>query len=631
MSLKIKALLFLLSIISISATSFSSNIDINPNPQQEIKVNKISETARLSSLTAWLKQEGNPVGSKDAITIGLITDTFNPRPQQLAYIEILAEEGFPFKLVSLKELASLSTDEIIGRFWALIFPEGLDLTNLAYIRKKLKNWIESRGGKILVIFDGSEQGEAGELIALAGLKFINHDGRPVVFAAPWIIPPASPLMRVIDPGVVNQNQIQVPGYSPYQSPHLYIETASEGVQLLATTISPQGKIIPLITAYTYPGNGAAFFINSPLGYLKATSNDDFLLRTILKYFLIDLARVPRLISAPRGIGGLVLNLHICAKPSLRFTKELLDSHAFTPDLPMSVCASAGPDNLIKGDRQGVDAAGKGKSILKKLEKYGSLGAHGGWNHAYWGLFFDKIPENEKQQLIDQNIATIAQISAKPVTEYAAPNGRHSPQINDYLARWGIEATAFPAAFNSPPTRAWFNERPDLRFWHFGYTSTRYGNCPENMLSAGCQPPQIVQAIREEVIDTAIKRREIRLFYTHADSLSRHPEIWEGIKNYLLEQKKAGRLTVRTMSDYASFLNRHQAVTFVFRRMDKGYELEATSPLSLRELTFALPIKENEYSIEADRNTWEFSQEKTWVYATIVKDVHQIKLRLRDGR
>lgn len=126
------------------------------------------------------------------------------------------------------------------------------------------------------------------------------------------------------------------------------------------------------------------FVNSPIGRLKAEANDDFAARVPVKFFLIEIARVPRLIAAPLGEGGLVLNLHICARQSVGLVRKLLEARLFHTDLPLTISVTAGPDQLFPGDRLGADAAGRGRRVLEDLARYGSLGSQGGWMHGLWG-------------------------------------------------------------------------------------------------------------------------------------------------------------------------------------------------------------------------------------------------------
>lgn len=579
-------------------------------------------------------------GVSEGRAVGIVTDGLSLDGETITvYRELLSEEGFPYRLVNLSLLKSLSAAELEEKFWVLVFPEGSLLPPNPAFCQAFKEWVQDKNGKILLIYNGGsissslplpketpKQGANSFLLALAGLGR-KPKAPSLSFAGFWFVPSTSVLNAAYDPGVLDQGKLRVPGYPPAQSEHLYLNKKTPDVQELAFTHTSGKEEIPLVTLRYFPRGGAVFFVNARLGYLKAFANDDFLARVPLKFFLIDVARVPRLVATPLGSGGLVLNLHLCARRSIKYAKELRARGLFSTELPLTISVTAGPDILVPGDRLGVDATGRSKVFLQELAHYGSLGSQGGWRHTQWGLFFEYLSEAERQRLIRYNWKAMSKISPQPVLEYAAPNGRHSRSINNYLAELGYRAEAFPAAFNSPPTRPWFTGQLDHRLWLFGYSGTKFGTCPEDMLKAGRTPAQIVEDVKGEIIDQAIKRREIRLFYTHPDSLARYPEIGTYLKHYLFGKKAAGLLTVRTMGQYASFLDRHQAARFAVYPLKRSLRLEVSSPLSLEELTFALPFENSHFVARGQGATWVLKRDGPWLYATILNESKAASLTL----
>lgn len=535
--------------------------------------------------------------SPQGVFVGLVADpSLRSQPGFLAYLQVLQEEGFPYRLLTPTDLSASKLDpncealilaeEGIGDFSA-ITPPALS---------HLDQWVR-QGGQLLVV-GGTKIAEAKELLALCGLKATSS----APFLGPWIIPAASPLRSQFDFGLYHGDRLRTVGYPDDQTYHLHLAAiASSPPQVLAWTEAPSTPIITLRTYAAASGHapiplpGATMLVNAPLGTLKATANSDYLIRVPLKFFLIHVARLPHLVAAPGGVGGLVLNFHICTWSSVRALKKLVSQRALDAarGLPLTISVTAGPDSLLVGDHLGVDVRGRGRPYLQKLAAYGSLGCQGGWMHSLWGLFLSKLSPPVKQKLIDLNFATMEGLRQGPVTEYAAPYGAHDAEVNDYLASWGVKGAAFPAAFNSPPTHCWSNGRLESRFWLFPYTSTQDGSCPENMLDAGRRPDEIAGAIRS-IAAIAQDRQEIRLFYFHALSWAGHPEIWSHTFPYIKQLAATQKLTVRTMADYADFLNRMQKVQFSMQRTPwesgaTGYRIIAQSPASLREQTLALPL------------------------------------------
>lgn len=549
------------------------------------------------------------------MAVGLLAAGLDPDgPTVQVYRELLSEEGFPYRLVTLAEIGTTSPVRLKEELLALILPEGASAIEGPAV-EHVGQWVEDYGGKLMFVYDGgwrAGQRQGNPLLQLAGLDTTREP-----FVGPWILPSNSPLRSSFDPGLLVGDCLQVPGYPPVQSYHYPVTIQEATVEELAFTRGPAATgYVPVITLRRFGGGGAVVFVNAPVGRQKIAVNDDFLIRVPLKFFLIEVARVPRLVAAPRGEGGIVLNLHVCARRSVVLLRKLLAAHLFTTQLPLTVSVTAGPDQLLFGDRLGADALGRGRAVLAALAKYGSLGSQGGWMHGLWGYFFSYLPEGQREKLVSKNWQVMSALKGRPVTEYAAPNGRHDQRVNDYLAALRVRGEAFPAAFNSPPTHPWFSGRMDTRLWLFGYTSTADGSCPENMLARGMAPGEVAREIREQVIDQAIRRREIRLFYFHPDSLAKYPQILRELNAYLLKEKEAGRLTVRTMEEYCDFLDRHQQVRFTLQREGQGLLVEAWTPLDLREMTFAFPLNARARPRPL-RGEWRFRVEGEWLLATVV--------------
>lgn len=544
-------------------------------------------------------------------------------PVATAYRELLSEEGVPYRMVRAQELLRLSPEGLARTFWALIVPEGARPPLPPALAERLARWVQGRHGYLLLVYDGGLGAGAQPLDDLLGVRRVGR-----VVRGPWLLPASSPLTQAFDPALRDGGLLHMPGYPPLISEHLAVGWTARDVEVLASTPVISSHEVPVFTLRRYPGGGAVAWLNAPAGGHKVRANDDAPFRVPLRFFLVDVARVPRLVAAPYGIGGLVLNLHLCSRLSLRYARRLAAVGLFTPELPMSFSLAAGPDFLFPGDHLGVDVRGRDAPFLYRLAAYGSLGAQGGWRHGEWGYLFDRLSPEEKWRLIWWNWAAVSQLARRSAVEYAAPNGRHDRLVHRYLAALGYRAVAFPAAFNSPPTRAWFDGVPGGNLWLFGYSATRYGLSPEEMVSRGRPPGAIADDIRDEVIRQAVARREIRLVYLHPDVASRHPDLLRKLADTLREERRKGHITVMTMRDYAEFLDRHQAAQLAVWSEPDGLRAELSSRLSLRALSLALPVPGGVASVETWGARWQVRREGDWLYATVLDDAFAASLRVR---
>jgi hypothetical protein len=68
-------------------------------------------------------------------------------------------------------------------------------------------------------------------------------------------------------------------------------------------------------------SGSVFFVNLPLGYLKANT-DGLPMHAFLKYFAQHVLALPYLASVPDGVGGLVLNWHVDSNAAIKPLQQM---------------------------------------------------------------------------------------------------------------------------------------------------------------------------------------------------------------------------------------------------------------------------------------------------------------------
>ncbi len=570
-------------------------------------------------------------GSRDeAVTLGV-------------YRQMLEEEGFPYEQVEASALANDTPQTLKKQFAALILPEDVNRNLTAEQGRLVERYVTEAGGKALIAYDAGTLDQDGKtrsewlFSSVTGVKNLYHrssglDGVPPNsgrYLGPWVIPITSPLRRYYEDGVLSGNTAKIHALPVVQENHYQLE----GVDSTPLAYGQEGAPGPeaaIMTSKGYPTGGWAVYINGRPGSLKARGNNDFMMRAPLNYFLMDVARMPRLVASPNGKGGLVLSIHICSGVYFKDLDRIFKKEMLSTEVPFSFSVTAGPDSDQPGDGKGFDAANpkKGLPYLAKFEQYGSVGAQGGWIHNYWAYHFSELSKDTKKKYIDDNFQVLGKLTGVPVTEYAAPGGIHSVDVNNFMAANGVQGASIPTAFCSPPTRGWFDGKKEDRFWLFGYTGTQYGMAFENMLAGGRQPKDIENDLRS-IVDTVVDRREIRLFYSHPISIATHPDMWKAVQDYVLDKVHSGSLSVRTVTQFADFLDRHQKARFSIERFQDGYRIRAESTVSMREMTFAVPIAPD--TRVKDSQGFPVEEKDGWVYVTIDQDLVQADIRLTLGK
>lgn len=570
-------------------------------------------------------------GPAQPLRVGLVCSAEKEAAREIkVYAQILREMGIPVDIINPEELLRWGPEQIARYFTSLIIPEQEATGPLPpEAREKLAEVIPSTN--CIIVYDMI-------LKFPADITGVSVSPPIAPFVGPWIIPNGSELQPAFDQALLTGDRLKYPEYPPVATWHLPA-AAKKGVETLAVTqietgyqvvaqsgASPEKKFYPLITRYTSPAGKKVIFINSPLAYLKYNANDDAVVKNVLRHFLISNFRSPYIIPAPQGIGGFVFNLHLCAQRPLLQAAYMYSRRKFSPEIPMSISVTAGPDRLSPGDGQGVDALGRGKDTLRELASFGSISSHGGWRHDYWGFKFNSIPPQEKTELLKLNFDALQELTGQPVIGYAAPAGQHSPEVHRYLVGLGVRCMVYPAAFNSPPTHPWVAGALDGETWLFPYSATRFGTCMENAMLSRVPPLEMQREI-QKIIDTAAERREIRLFYSHPAALVAYPDVWDHILAYLKQKKNNGSLTVRPMEEYVEFLDRHEKTELkVYRRLH-GYSVFLSNPVSLQDIAVALPVDNEEPSVKPVRGVT-VRKCPGWIIAVVNTPAKKIHLTVR---
>ncbi|NPV71509.1 MAG: hypothetical protein HPY55_12825 [Firmicutes bacterium] len=564
-------------------------------------------------------------------------------PGVQAASQLLSEEGYAVRVLAEEAVRSAGGPALASEYAAIIIPEG---TPCGAVSGVLVDYAAA-GGSILAAHD-PPPGLWRVLGIRPGPARVHEvAGEPLPPAAPftgrWIIPAGSELAPEFDRSIIQRGAVQAYGYPPVEDEHASVSVAGDAATVLATTrpVASQpppcsGQVLaqaPLVTECPTTGGGVALYVNARLFAHKWRSNNDFICRPVIRYFLGRKVRAPRIIPAPGGVSGLVLNMHVCSGAYSPDLGRLLARGAFPRSMPLSSHITAGPDCNRHGDGLGVNAsdARGGRPYVRALARLGSVGAHGGWMHNYWAFNFARMAPGEKRRFIELNVSGLRSLVGE-VVEYSAPAGAHDETVNDALALLGFKATAFPSAPCSPPTRVWFSGRADTRFWHFPYTGTAYGLCFENMTAA--RTPRQIALDMADLLGEIESRRQVRLFYFHPGVIAREPAMWERVTGRIQEAISSGRLTCRTMNAYVRFLDKHESARLTVEPLPgsgAGRLFTVRAPQGVDELCVAVYCGDSGEKVEDGQGSaagWSAEYSGGWVYVRLKGESSEAKFIVR---
>jgi peptidoglycan/xylan/chitin deacetylase (PgdA/CDA1 family) len=537
-------------------------------------------------------------GTGGRVEVGVVYDPKTPAAQSFirdAYESVLTEEGIPHLWVSAGDILLRSGAETARRFAALVFPDGLAQQLPTGVLDRTREYLEA-GGNIAVVYDpGTREASgafrSGGLLAdLIGVQYLRYATlREASYRRGSVrFTDAGAAVRWHIPAGKLQEGKLLTGYAygGLVYPMAAAEIIQSGVETFATD---QGEPVLSLRRYS---RGQALWVNLPLGYLKAYS-DDFLLRQVLRTFLHDIVEVPHLVPSPGGVGGLVINWHLDSRVEMDGIPSLLRFGLVRPDLRADFHVTAGPDRDHPGDNLGFDACGRGEALLRQLIPYGGFGSHGGWAHNWFseGLLQNRFSPSEIEDLIRRNNDCLARVVGGPILAYAAPRGVHpQPVATHALERLGMVAYYYTGDSGSSPNRTFFDGKMvSQKVWAFPVTPNgRYASVAE-MVEAGLTEVDI-DAWLEGLLDFIVAERSIRLMYSHGydmlEPISRAP--FERFVARAAGLQARGLLTVDTMVAFAEFLDRFLRTEYSFARVDGQLVVSLANPSGVQGIAFAVP-------------------------------------------
>ncbi|MCI4458149.1 MAG: hypothetical protein JHC21_00820, partial [Thermocrinis sp.] len=348
-----------------------------------------------------------------------------------AFKSVLEEEGVPYRLVDVNTLLSVNPKQLSKYKPAIIIPDG----TLQYIHPNTVKWFEdylSYDRNLLISQDAGIKNYAGAYLKSAvfspflGINYILYDRlREDSFSEGYV--------KVVDknleitPGKIDKEQRLVTGYMYGGLTYPYVKTEDigfDGKTVAFVVDKKDGREYKALVWKKY-GKGYIFYSSLPLGYLKAYS-DDMVLRSVLRYFLFDLVKIPHLVNTPKGKGGLIVNWHIDANLEWKSIPVMLEKGYIRKGIKYSFHITAGDFRDKPGDNLGFDACGKGRKYVEMIMPYGTIGSHGGWTHNWFsnGILEKRFSERDIEEYIEKNNQCLESITGYKIREYSAPNGVH---------------------------------------------------------------------------------------------------------------------------------------------------------------------------------------------------------------
>ncbi|MBI5042514.1 MAG: hypothetical protein HZC10_01490, partial [Nitrospirae bacterium] len=350
-----------------------------------------------------------------------------------AYESLFEEEGVPYEKMSSTVLISLKVDEIVKSRPVIIFPDNVAQILLYDTKLWIKDYLQ-KGGNVAVIYDAGVKDKRGRYLKEAGLSDIvgvNY----ILYSK--LLEDSYTIGNIKFKDSHNLDYFQFPigkfedglllsGYSYGVLEYPIARNEIKGIQnkksIYAYAVAADGKQYPAIVL-TDHGKGKALYVNMPLGYLKGQS-DDLPMRAILRTFLFKVAKIPHLLNAPYGKGGLIVNWHIDSNADMEGTVFMLKNGYYRKDIEYSIHITAGDFKDRPGDNLGFDACGKGRALVQSLTNYGVIGSHGGWAHDWFAnnLEANRLTKNDMIKYVNKNNICLENIIKKKVIEYSAPKG-----------------------------------------------------------------------------------------------------------------------------------------------------------------------------------------------------------------
>jgi hypothetical protein len=540
-----------------------------------------------------------------------------------AYTESFRENGIPFDWIASTDISLFGYAALHRMYDAIVYPDGINKRVPEEAVRELNRYADE-GGMVAILADAGTRTNTGTyrpgslFAAVSGVDAMVYDTRrsQAFGSGPMHFNNAATSTRWhVPPGKLTGGDLSGYEYGP-----LTYQFARAAIVSSDVNVDASDGDTPLI-ARRDVGSGEVAYIALPLGYLRDYS--DAFPMTLLTALLTSRDTLPYLVAAPDGIGELIINLHIDSSVEYMGIPNLERRGLLRHDVPMEFDVTAGPDLDRTGDGLGFNACGHGpgRADLEVLERYGTIGSHGGWAHNLFAKNLDEQHYSRAQvrALVDRNDRCLQSVTGKPVRSYAAPVGVHpQPEMTQILDELGISGYYYTGDTGGPVVRPFYNGKlVSDRSWAFPVMPSG------NVASLGEMrdmkiPGDLVQRWLLQTAGYAAQRHGIFLLYSHSYDLlpnqyvaayydaerqgvmiradgafATMPSPYADAFGHFLDRveqlERAGQLRTTDMPAAAAFMDRFVATTSTFLKTPSGIQVVLHNPNGLRSIAFALPV------------------------------------------
>jgi hypothetical protein len=533
------------------------------------------------------------------VEIGIVAADAKPTAAGM-WLRAAREQGLPASLVTPDEVLADWRDEG-NRFAALVLPDGLAQKASPPFVDGLRRFVEN-GGRLLVVFDaaifkpdGYYAPERSVLSDLVGVDYAIYGqaGKDMFRAGPVFASVASAATLGIPPGLAAIDpdapaptpfNLRLMAYGYPELTYSSLRTAGpyDGEPLL---VGPDGQ---LVAGIRHVAKGEVIFANLPLGNLKLNISDGWLLHRFLRLLALE-SRLPTLAMTPGGVGGMIMNIHVCAGALAEALEKILKSGLLESG-PFSIHVTAGPDRFSEGDGLGTDLQNNTafRHLLRELVSRGhEIGSHGGWAHDYWAFNVTDDSADRHERLLELNVQALADVVGQPIRVYSSPAGAHPLWVTNWLRRHAFVGHYTMENNAAAPTRGYrAGELEDNGMWSFPLVTlgpaASFEEATQWRLDERSQVIPFLQALTRFTAD----QHEVRMFYFHPTGLQYYKN---ALPAWIAQAQALGkRFRWYTMAGLSDFLDHREAAHWSVKRGDDGDRVEADTLDSLKDLTWLVP-------------------------------------------
>jgi hypothetical protein len=534
-------------------------------------------------------------------------------PRVTMWLDAASEEGLHVSAVHDSEFLRPVFSQ--ARTAGVILPDSIHQRASDAFLASLKTFVAD-GGKLLLVYDagtllpnGGYSPKQSRLTDLAGVSYSLYDtlGDKTM---QWSV--ISGLDSTFDelevpPGKYYpfRPSVMTSGAAPSDAP-AFRETELRRYKYgdleypsFVTSGTYDGQVLLHSSAGTVAGEhsyqkGSVLFVNLPLSYLKGKT-DGLMLHGFLKYFALRTMALPRMLTVPDGIGGLVLNWHVDSNASIKPMQEI-DSWGLLKQGPYSIHITAGPDSTEPGDHRGFDLEGNliGQTFVQKYLALGyTIGSHGGWIHDYFASHVDKDDPKSLEKYLVLNKAALERVTGTTVAEYSAPDGNQPMWVTQWLDAHGFVAYYFTGDSGMGPTQGYrYGIREGHNIWAFPILHLDRAAAFEEFGEDGYSTDE-VEGWLAAITNFATEHHVVRLVYFHPSGILDYHDV---IERWLVMTGAArDNHTFRwyTMTQIANFLNDRKNVQWRTAESDGVLKITASHPRNLAH--FAWQISAVQYT------------------------------------